>query len=275
MSWYYVQGEDRKGPVEPQEFHQLVEQGEITGATLVWQDGMSNWQTYAELGPRPSPPEITSAAIEPSFPVCSECGRAFAADEVIRIGGQWVCAGCKPIATQKLREGVVSPKAEQVRKDHINHEASIKSVGVLYFLAATALFLVSVVSMGSAVAGGRRGAWAEVVTGLLFLVLGGAQLWIGIGLRQLKPWARIPSGVLSGIGLLGFPLGTVINGYILYLLFSRKGATVFSEDYRRVIEQTPQVKYRTSIIVWVAVGLLVLLLGAIAVGVFFAPHRVR
>jgi hypothetical protein len=85
---------------------------------------------------------------------------------------------------------------------------------------------------------------------------------VGTGLRRLKRWARIPVGILSGIGLIGFPLGTIINAYILYLVFGKKGVTVFSDEYRLVIEQTPHIKYKTSIVVWIFLGLVLLLIVA-------------
>jgi hypothetical protein len=37
---------------------------------------------------------------------------------------------------------------------------------------------------------------------------------------------------------------------------------VFSDEYQAVIRQTPHIKYRTSIVVWICFGLLLLLLGA-------------
>ena len=37
---------------------------------------------------------------------CSECGMLLGEDELIRIGDALVCAGCKPLFVQKLREGV-------------------------------------------------------------------------------------------------------------------------------------------------------------------------
>ena len=98
------------------------------------------------------------------------------------------------------------------------------------------------------------------------MAVAGLQIWTAIGLRQLRSWARIVSGVLSGIGLLGFPLGTLLNGYILYLLFSKKGTMVFSDEYKRVIELTPGIKYRTSIVVWIFLGLLLVLLGVAVFG---------
>ena len=88
----------------------------------------------------------------------------------------------------------------------------------------------------------------------------------------MKKSARVPTGILSGIGLLGFPLGTIINGYILYLVFSQKGTTVFSDEYHAVIAQTPHIKYRTSIVVWILVGLVLLL---IAIGIVAAVIGAR
>jgi hypothetical protein len=80
----------------------------------------------------------------------------------------------------------------------------------------------------------------------------------GVGLRHLRPWSRITSGIFAVIGLLGFPLGTLVNGCILYLLFSKKGSTVFSEAYRRVLAATPHVKYRTPLFVWILLAIFLL-----------------
>lgn len=268
MSWYYAEGSEQKGPVEQAELEQLMQQGSITPATLVWREGMADWQPYSEAFGASQP--VATPALSRGGILCSECGRSFAPDEVIRLGNAYVCAACKPIATQKLREGVANQGAEQVRQEHIKHEASIKSVGFLYFLGATLLGLVSVVSL--AVPRGNGGGLTSLMS-LFFLVLAAVQIWLGIGLRGLKRWARIPSGILSGIGLLGFPMGTLINGYILYLLFSKKGAMVFSDEYQRVIAETPHVKYRTSIVVWVLLALLLVLMvvGWLA-AVFAKPH---
>jgi len=82
--------------------------------------------------------------------------------------------------------------------------------------------------------------------------------------RALRPWGRIVGCILSAIGLIGFPIGTLINGYILYLFLSKKGRTIFAPEYQDVIAATPHVKYRTSIIVWIFLALVVLLL-AVAV----------
>jgi len=44
---------------------------------------------------------------------CSECGRGCAAEEIVRFGERRVCAFCKDIFTQRLREGGLSVQAGQ------------------------------------------------------------------------------------------------------------------------------------------------------------------
>ena len=75
--------------------------------------------------------------------------------------------------------------------------------------------------------------------------------------------------VLSAIGLLGFPIGTLISAYFLYLLVSEKGKVVFSDEYKEVIRKTPHIRYKTSIVVWIFLGLLLLLIGLGLVGLLF------
>ena len=156
-------------------------------------------------------------------------------------------------------EGVVDAVA--VRQTYLNHESSVRSIGILYYIAGTLFGLL-----------GTAGVFVEpepsdepelpaaVVVGLC-LVLGVGYLLVGRGLRKLRPWSRIVSAVFAAIGLLGFPVGTLINGYILYLLFSEKGEVVFSEKYRQVIDATPEIKYKTSGFVWFLLIFMLFLLG--------------
>jgi hypothetical protein len=79
--------------------------------------------------------------------------------------------------------------------------------------------------------------------------------------------------VLSEVGLLGFPIGTLINGYILYLLLSKKGRKVFSDEYRQIVSLTPHIKYRTSIVVCILLGLIVLMVAAAILFTVFGGVR--
>ncbi|MCA9128288.1 MAG: hypothetical protein KDB22_14450 [Planctomycetales bacterium] len=155
-----------------------------------------------------------------------------------------------------------STDAEFIRKQYLSHEASTKSIGVLYLLGAIFLVPVGVGFFGWGIYGiatGEMEALIGLVLGMVYLTLGVGQGLTGIGLRRLRPWARIVGIVFSVIGLIGFPIGTLISGYFLYLLASQKGVYIFSDEYRRIIESTPHIKYKTSIVVWILLGLLVLL----------------
>ncbi len=164
-----------------------------------------------------------------------------------------------------MSEPVPPTPEETIRRAHLSHEASIISIGTLYYLGAIMLVftgLMSVLKLGSPELGGP---WA----GLFFIALGVAYFQLGRWFRALLPKAKIPGTILAAIGLLAFPFGTLINIYILYLINSKKGAMVFSDQYRAVIAATPGIKYKTSIVVWVLVGLLlvfflVALFGALA-----------
>jgi hypothetical protein len=164
--------------------------------------------------------------------------------------------------------------AESVRRMYLNHEASVKSIGTLYYLGGFFGLLAGVFYLGIGVVAvtagmpGQQGGEQERmilaitmwVFGLFVLVMSGVQLWTAYGLRRLRPYSRIAGSVIAGIGLLGFPIGTLIGGYALYLLLSAKGEFIFSPQYRAVIEQTPHIKYKSSIIVRILVGILLFFL---------------
>ena len=140
--------------------------------------------------------------------------------------------------------------AEAVRREHINHEASIKAVGLLYYLGGVMVTIAALAELAAATK-----APGALVIALLLVAVGAGQLLAGWGVRALKPWGKVVGCVLSVIGLLGFPVGTLINAYILYLFLSKKGRTIFSADYQQVIAATPHVKYKTSIVVWIFLAL--------------------
>ena len=156
-------------------------------------------------------------------------------------------------------------EAETIRRTHLGHETSVRGAGGLYLLGGVLMTLGGV----AALVGGARGG-AEAATVVFVIALGVLQLWAGLKVRALQRGGRIAGGFLSGFGLLAFPIGTLINGYILWLFFSDKGRTVFSDAYKDVIAATPHVKAKTSIVVWIflalLLGLLVLGIGAAVFG---------
>jgi len=61
MPWYYANNNQRLGPVSDSEFARLAREKTIREDTLVWQHGMPDWKTYAEIVPNLPPPEIPLA----------------------------------------------------------------------------------------------------------------------------------------------------------------------------------------------------------------------
>lgn len=142
---------------------------------------------------------------------------------------------------------------EAVRNHYLKHEASVKSIGLLYFIPAGLLCLVGITQRNP-----------SLFVNVLFLVGSAILFAIGIGIRKLQPWCVIPIGLTSGFGLFVVPIGTIINGYILWLVFSAKGRYVLSPEYKQVIEATPYIKYKTSYFV---VGFIIVTLTALAFGI--------
>ena len=109
MEWYYAYEGLQVGPVSETEFQSLVNNGQISSETLVWREGMPQWQKYGELPAQPAvysqpQPQIADAA---GMHRCIECGNTFLMDDMVRYQNAWVCAACKPIFFQRLKEGVL------------------------------------------------------------------------------------------------------------------------------------------------------------------------
>lgn len=109
MDWYYSDGRQQFGPVTEAEFDTLVASGRIGANTLVWRAGMSNW---SPLGTVHQPAPAAAVAPAPEQPpqearFCSQCGRPFAPGDLLQIGNATVCASCKDVMMQRLREGVM------------------------------------------------------------------------------------------------------------------------------------------------------------------------
>jgi len=123
MRWYYADGKRKVGPFTEIEIDQFFLEGTITPDTLIWNEKELKWKPYKtlkdndivieplqEASPdavsgtpeRISPGDQLDKQIESS---CDECGRSFPVDEMIRYGESMICATCKPLFFQKLKEG--------------------------------------------------------------------------------------------------------------------------------------------------------------------------
>lgn len=125
MKWYYAENNERRGPIAEADFQALAVAGTIKPETLVWREGMDAWQAYSEVASGLAAPSRAAAPVaavgaaavavatgaRPSGVagegLCSQCGRAFSPDEMITYEGQSVCAECKPLFFQRVKEGAL------------------------------------------------------------------------------------------------------------------------------------------------------------------------
>ncbi len=200
---------------------------------------------------------------------------------------------------------LIDEGAEAIRREHIRHETSIKALGVLNYLGAiitalAAFFLLAVAS-GALPANPPPNMTPEegrtfngYMGGILlaFSLLNGG---IGYGMRHLLGWARWALIILISIGLLNTAVQIIrvasinpdalalavgnaiipflIQTYILSLVASAKGRVIFSPEYKAVIAKTPHIRTRTSPIVWILLGFLVLILCLIIGGSLISTIR--
>lgn len=109
VNWYYAHNGQQQGPFPESEIENLARQGVIAPSTLVWRDGMAQWQPYSVIRqPAPAASPIPAIGLPPVVhqQQCVECQRFFVKDDLLAYQNVFVCAACKPSFFQKMREGV-------------------------------------------------------------------------------------------------------------------------------------------------------------------------
>ena len=91
---------------------------------------------------------------------------------------------------------------------------------------------------------------------------------VGIGMRNLTHYGRISSTILAGIGLLAIGPGTLLSAWILYLLWAGPSNLIFSDEYRKVVKQTPHIQ-RTPYLLYILIGFFFVLPIVILIIMFF------
>jgi uncharacterized RDD family membrane protein YckC len=102
MDWFYSENGERRGPIPEAMLLELTQGGKLSAETLVWRDGWADWRPISQSG-------LTAAGTGSA--ACVECGKVFPTSEMLQYEGSWVCAGCKPVFFQKVKEGVVTSGA--------------------------------------------------------------------------------------------------------------------------------------------------------------------
>jgi uncharacterized RDD family membrane protein YckC len=152
MAWHYVHNGKSVGPINDQDFQQLVQQGVITGETMVWREGMATWQAYRELSA--SAGTVASGAPAGGV-VCRECGNTFPMDQVVNVAGSYVCAACKPIFMQKLQEGAVVAGSDGMQYAGFWIRVGAKLIDGIILGIASLVFLVPLMIFGMSQSGGN------------------------------------------------------------------------------------------------------------------------
>ena len=140
MHWYYADEGVQVGPLTESEFEDLVRIGKVTNETVVWRDGLNQWQPYGELRTKSSAPVSPSFSRTPVAP-CAECRREFPQDELIRYQDSWICTTCKPIFFQRLREGIPSPGAMNFAGFWIRFGAKLIDGVIIWVVQMAAMLL--------------------------------------------------------------------------------------------------------------------------------------
>src|SRR5687768_17258167 len=93
-NYHYVVNGQSNGPVTIEQIDDLVKSGSLAAETLIWTDGMPEWQPYSAVrgGSATSGTTVaTGTALASASPiagamVCSVCNQSYPADQVIRYG---------------------------------------------------------------------------------------------------------------------------------------------------------------------------------------------
>lgn len=122
MIWFFLEQGKQHGPLSDEQVVDMVAQGRIHSATLIWHEGLADWQTYAYVSARGSAPALLTPVemgLDPTKPpppppplqLCSQCSRQYLVDDILLFDNAPVCINCKPYFFQRLKEGFAQRSA--------------------------------------------------------------------------------------------------------------------------------------------------------------------
>ena len=116
-------------------------------------------------------------------------------------------------------------------------DSHVKILGFIYIISGAILVVLGLMFLGivggtGLISGDRD---AMLVTGVVgtalaafFVILSIPSIIAGIGLLKRREWARILTIILGVLHLFGFPIGTAIGVYTLYVLFNDQTKPLFA-----------------------------------------------
>jgi len=245
MNWYYALGDQRQGPVSDSELDALIASGKINENTLVWKEGMANWQPLKDA--RPSGPG--GEAVPPGWIRCTATGRYFPPEEIVYLDGKPYSAAAKERVLQGVMQTGALPGTEMGRngppwenRDQLGFFPAIWQTvkGCLTEPAATFANMRREGGLGAPLGYLVLTTWAGGLVTLLFQ----AVLQLGLGTHSATPQNQnLPfpvawgAGFYIGWGLL-MPVAVVISSFItsglmhLSLMICQGAKQPFETTYR-------------------------------------------
>jgi hypothetical protein len=155
-----------------------------------------------------------------------------------------------------------SARARDVLVDQapLRRPAAVTIMAVLHFLGAAGALIVGLLLMTGGAFAREAGGPFIVVFGVVVAGIGALQLACGMGLWGLKSYGRMLQIVFAAIGLIGFPIGTIIGVVVLVylnkpgvkLLFSERPPSDFTPAERMQISTDGQ---STAVLVTIVLAL--------------------
>lgn len=160
--------------------------------------------------------------------------------------------------------------AEAIRREHAYTESTIKTLGILYYLAGSLVTLGGLLQLPGLLSGlsSNPDPFKDVMLCATITVFGVVVFAVGREARKFSSSARTAILFLSVLGLFAVPIGTLISIYIICMVAGKKGSMVFSPEYRAIMATTTRQKVKTSPAVW-AILIIAALIIAVAVFLIF------
>ncbi len=227
MNWYYASNGQQLGPVDDTQLDALVAAGTVTPDSLVWREGMANWQPLSEARP-----VAGSAAVPPSLARCSACGGGFPPEALVRIADRQVCAQCKPVVLQQLQEGALRPVGQAFEYGGFWLRFVAKFIDSL-IVGVPVFILAVVVGVMASGGGGNPAAEAafQLVLQLAYYALAAIYTILFVGLKGTTPGKMAvglkvvrADGSAPGFGLAtGRFFAEILSGLICYIGYIMAG----------------------------------------------------
>jgi uncharacterized RDD family membrane protein YckC len=191
MNWYYVENGRQAGPVPEETLPALIREGTVRLDTLLWREGMEQWKALQDLSGTEPPflgavqaalaeavAEGRPSSVPPGgFPsgegraLCAECRRVFSTGDMIPFGEQWVCADCKPLFFQRIREGVQPAPALRYAGFWVRLFATFVDSIAVAFICLVAMIPFSLVVQGAMRGRAEPSESVVLVVGLTFFMM--------------------------------------------------------------------------------------------------------